>query len=87
VSADVKANAALGDKAFAAGKYHDAIKAYGEAQAKKADAALLYAKGVAQLYAGQTAEAATSLKAYLAAGGNLEFKVSAQAHLKACGAA
>jgi hypothetical protein len=87
VSADVKANAELGDKAFAAGKYHDAVKAYAEAHAKKADAALLYAKGVAQLYAGQTADAAASLKSYLAAGGKLEFKANAEAHLKACGAA
>jgi tetratricopeptide (TPR) repeat protein len=88
VSAGAQANADAGDKAFAAGKYTDAAKAYSEASAKNAaDAALLYAKGVAQLYAGQTAEAAASLKAYLAASGNLEFKASAEAHLRACGAA
>jgi len=87
VHADVKAQAELADKAFAAGKYLDAAKAYGEAHAKKSEAALLYAKGVAQLYAGQTADAAASLKAYLAAGGDLKFKVQAQAHLRASGAA
>lgn len=84
-SAEAKATATAGDKAFAAGKFVDAAKAYGEAHAKKSDAALLYAKGVAQLYAGQTADAAATLKAYLAAGGNLEFKASAEAHLRAGG--
>lgn len=85
VSADAKASAQAGDKAFAAGKFIDAAKAYGDASAKKSEAALLYAKGVAQLYAGQTAAAAESLKAYLAAGGNLAFKASAEAHLEASG--
>lgn len=87
VSADLKANVEVADKAYAAGKYLDAVKAYGDAYAKKSDAALLYAKGMAQLYAGQTADAAASLKAYLAAGGNLEFKASAQANLRVAGAA
>ena len=87
VAAEAKAGAEAGDKAFAAGKFADAAKAYGEAHAKKADAALLYARGVAQLYAGQTADAVASLKAYLAAGGNLEFKASAEAHLRTGGAA
>jgi tetratricopeptide (TPR) repeat protein len=87
VSAEVKATAEAGDKAFAAGKFADAAKAYGEAYAKKVEPALLYAKGVALLYAGQTAEAVGALKAYLAAGGNLEFKASAEAHLRAGGAA
>lgn len=87
VAAEAKAGAEAGDKAFAAGKYADAVKAYGEAHGKKAESALLYARGVAQLYAGQTADAAASLKAYLAAGGNLEFKASAEAHLRAAGSA
>ncbi len=87
VHADVKAQAELGDKAMASGKYLDAIKGYGDAYAKKSEAGLLYAKGVAQLYAGQTADAAASFKAYLAAGGNLEFKTSAEAHLRATSAA
>jgi tetratricopeptide (TPR) repeat protein len=83
VDASVKAQAAVGDKAMAAGKFLDASKAYADAYGKKADAALLYAKGMAQFYAGQTADAAASLKAYLAASGNLEFKASAQATLTA----
>ncbi|HTJ47450.1 MAG TPA: hypothetical protein VL463_35370 [Kofleriaceae bacterium] len=87
VSADVKAQAQIGDKAMVAGKFIDAAKAYGDAYAKKADAALLYAKGMAQFYAGMTADAATSLKAYLAAGGNLEFKAQASATLRASGSA
>ncbi len=86
VSADLKAQAELGDKAIAAGRYLDAINAYSEGHAKKAEASLLYAKGVAQLYAGQTADAAASFKQYLAAGGNLDFKVSAEAHLRASSA-
>lgn len=87
VSAEAKAQAQTGDKAFAAGKYQDAIKAYTEASAKKSDAALLYAKGVAQLYAGQTADAVATLKSYLAASGNLEFKAQAEAHVRAGGGA
>jgi hypothetical protein len=87
VSADVKAQAQIGDKAMAAGKFIDAAKAYDEAYAKKADAALLYAKGMAQFYAGNVSDGATSLKAYLAAGGNLDFKVQAQATLRASGPA
>jgi len=85
VSADAKAQAAIGDKAIAAGKFADAAKAYGEAYAKKSDAALLYAKGMASFYAGQAADAQASLKAYLAASGKLEFKVSAEATLRASG--
>ena len=84
-SADVKAQAQAGDKAFAAGKFIDAAKAYGEASAKKSEAAIIYAKGVAQLYAGQTAAAAESLKAAIAAGLDAQLKVSAEAHLKASG--
>ena len=87
VSAEAKAEATKGDAAFAAGKFTDAATMYTQAYAKKSDAALLYAKGVAQLYAGQTAEAATTLKSYLAAGGNLEFKASAEAHLRVAGGA
>ena len=85
VSATVKAQASLGDQAMAAGKFLDASKAYGEAFAKQADAALLYAKGMAQFYAGATTDAAASLKAYLAASGKLEFKASAEATLHASG--
>ena len=87
VSADVKAQAAIGDKAIAAGKFVDAAKAYGDAYAKKADAALLYAKGMAQFYAGQVADAAVTLKAYLASSGNLEFKAQASVTLRAAGGA
>lgn len=43
-------------------------------------------RGGAQLYVGQTADAAASFKQYLATGGNLEFKVSAEAHLRASSA-
>ncbi len=42
---------------------------------------------MAQYYAGMTADAATSLKAYLAASGDLKFKAQAQLTLKACGSA
>jgi hypothetical protein len=43
--------------------------------------------GMAQFYAGATAEAATTLKAYLAAAGTLEFKASAEATVRASGGA
>lgn len=87
VAVDAKASAEAGDKAFAAGKFVDAAKLYGEAYAKKSDAAALYAKGIAQLYAGMTADAVASLKSYLAVGGNLEFKASAEANLRVAGGA
>jgi tetratricopeptide (TPR) repeat protein len=87
VSADAKAQAEAADKAFATGKYIDAAKSYADAYAKKKDAAVLYAQGMAQLYAGMTADATTTLKAYLALGGNLEFKTNAEAALRVGGAA
>jgi hypothetical protein len=84
-SAKAKGDAGKGDKAFAAGQYHGAIKAYAAAYAKTQDAVLLYAQGMAQYYAGMTADAVTTLKAYLAAGGSLHFKASAEATLRASG--
>ena len=65
----------------------DAAKSYSAAYDKKKDAAVLYAKGMAQLYAGLTADAVTTLKAYLALSGKLEFKANAEAGLHAGGAA
>lgn len=92
VHASARAQATAGDRAMAAGKFIVAAKAYEEATAASADAAarasstaLLYARGMAQFYAGAAADARTSLKAYLAAGGKLEFKASAQATLRASG--
>ncbi|HUQ06355.1 MAG TPA: hypothetical protein VM261_27820 [Kofleriaceae bacterium] len=83
-----KAKAGVGDAAMKSGKYIDAAKAYGEAHAvDDANATLLYARGMAELYAGATAAAAETLKAYLAAGGSLEFKVQAEAALRATGKA
>jgi hypothetical protein len=88
VSAKAKADAGKGDKAFKAGQYATAVKMYASAQAKaSSDAALLFAKGMAEYYAGMVAEARTSLEAYLAAGGKLEFEAQAQATLKASGSA
>lgn len=87
VDAAAKVEASAGDKAMAAGKFIDAAKSYEAAVAKKSDASLIYAKGMAQFYAGQTTEAAASLKAYLAASGKLEFKASAEATLAATGSA
>lgn len=85
VAASAQAKAAAGDAAFKAGKFHDAAKAYGEASAQDANAVLLFAKGMAQYHAGATAEAAASLKAYLASQGNLEYKAQAQVTLRATG--
>jgi hypothetical protein len=87
VDAAAKARAGAGDAAMTAGKYIDAAKAYGEANAAAANSALLYARGMAELYGGATTAAADDLKAYLAAGGTLEFKVSAEAALRATGKA
>ncbi len=87
VDAAAQAKAGAGDAAFKAGKYLDAAKAYGEANAAAASSTLLYAQGMAQLYAGATAEAAASLNAYLAAGGSLEFKAQAQVALRVIGKA
>lgn len=85
VSAKAKADAGKGDKAFKAGRYAAAADAYAAAYAKTSDAALLYAKGMAQYYAGRTAEAAATLRAYLDAGGKLEFKAQAEATIRASG--
>jgi predicted Zn-dependent protease len=83
-TAGLKTGVAAGDAAFRAGKYLDAAKAYGEAHAKaEANTTLLYARGMAELYAGNVAEARKDLQAYVAASGNLEFKVQAQATLRA----
>lgn len=87
-SAKAKADAGKGDKAFKAGQYVTAAKVYGEAHAKATgDAALLYARGMAEYYAGAIAEAKASLEAYLAAGGTLEFEAQAKATLQATGSA
>ncbi len=87
VDAAARADAKLGDKAMAAGKFHDAAAAYAAAAAKSSASALGYAQGMAQFYAGATADAATTLKAYLAAAGTLEFKASAEATVRASGGA
>jgi tetratricopeptide (TPR) repeat protein len=88
VSAVAKASAGKGDLAFKAGKYLDAAKLYAEAHAQSsADAALLFAQGMAQFYAGTVDDAVVSLKAYLAAGGSLEFKAHAEATIRASGRA
>ena len=87
-SAKAKAQAGKGDKAFKAGQYVTAAKLYGEAHAKATgDAALLFAKGMAEYYAGAVAEARASLEAYLAASGKLEFEAQAKATLHASGSA
>jgi tetratricopeptide (TPR) repeat protein len=86
VSTAAKAKAGAGDAAFKAGKYLDAAKAYGEAAAVDASAsALIYARGMAEYHAGNTAAAAATLKTYLAAAGNLEFKAQAEVTLRATG--
>lgn len=88
VSATAKADAGKGDKAMKAGQYLSAAASYDAAYTKsQTDAALLYAKGMAQYYAGLTADAATSLKAYLASSGTLTFSAQAQATLQATGSA
>jgi tetratricopeptide (TPR) repeat protein len=87
VSAKAKGSAGKGDKAMKSGQYVTAAKVYADAYAKTSDAALLYAEGMAQFYAGMTADAAATLQSYLAAGGTLEFQAQAQATLKATGQA
>ena len=88
-TANIKTGVTAGDTAFKAGKYLDAAKAYGDAQAKAgataASSTVIYAKAMAELYAGNVAEARKDLQAYLSASGNLEFKVQAQATLRATG--
>lgn len=85
VAKEAKTEATNGDKAFKAGRFVDAAKFYGEAYAKKNEAAALYAKGLAQYAEGDVKEAAQSFKSYLSAGGNLEFKSQAEAALVASG--
>lgn len=85
VAKEVAAGADAGDVAYKAGHYLTAAKEYAAAAAKKAEPVLLYAKGMAEYSAGQLADARKDLSAYLAAGGKLEFKASADVTLKACG--
>lgn len=87
VAKDIAADVDLGDVAYKAGKYLTASKAYAAAYAKKAEPVLLYAKGMAEFSAGQLVDARKDLSAYLAAGGKLDFKVSADVTLKACAGA
>ncbi len=85
VAAELAANVDAGDAAYKAGRYLTAAKEFGAAAAKKAEPVLLYAKGMAEYSAGQLADARKDLSAYIAAGGKLEFKASADVALKACG--
>lgn len=84
-AAEAKAEATKADAEAKAGRFLSAAKEYGAAYAKKAEPALLYAQGMAELSAGKVAEAKQHLSAYLKAGGKLEFKASAEAALKASG--
>lgn len=83
VAAELAASVNAADAAYKAGKFATAAKGYGEAYAKKAEPVLLYAKGMAEYNAGLLADAQKDLKAYLAAGGGLEFKTNAELALKA----
>lgn len=85
--AEAAAEAAKADAAYKAGRFLSAAKDYGAAFAKKAEPALLYAQGMAELGAGKVTEGRQHLTAYLKSGGQLEFKVSAEAALKASGGA
>jgi tetratricopeptide (TPR) repeat protein len=83
IAKEAKDEATNGDKAFKAGRFVEAAKFYGDAFAKKNDAAAIYAKGMAQYASGNVKEAAQSFKSYLAAGGKLEFKPQVEAALAA----
>jgi tetratricopeptide (TPR) repeat protein len=83
VASEAKAAATQGDNAFKAGRFVDAARFYGEAFAKKNDAAALYAKGMAQYAEGDVKDAAQSFKSYLESAGKLEFKGQAEAALAA----
>jgi tetratricopeptide (TPR) repeat protein len=83
VAKEIKDQASNGDKAFKAGRFMDAAKFYGEAYAKKADPAALYAKGMAQYAEGDVKDAAETFKSYLGSGGKLEFKSQVEAALAA----
>jgi tetratricopeptide (TPR) repeat protein len=87
VAKEAKTEATNGDKAFKAGRFVEAAKFYGEAYAKKNDAAALFAKGMAQYAEGDAKDAAESFKSYLASGGKLDFKPQAEAALSASASA
>jgi tetratricopeptide (TPR) repeat protein len=65
VSASAKASAKAGDDAYAAGKYDDAAKSYGEAFASSQQAVALYAMAQAHAQAGHAVEARGALVGYL----------------------
>jgi len=83
VAKEAKDAASNGDKAFKSGRFVEAVKFYGEAYAKKNDAAALFAKGLAQYAEGDAKDAAESFKGYLASSGKLDFKAQAEAALTA----
>lgn len=83
IAKEAQAEAMNGDKAFKAGRFVEAAKFYGDAFAKKSDAAALYGKGMAQYASGNVKDAAESFKSYLASSGKLEFKPQVEAALSA----
>jgi hypothetical protein len=87
VAKELAADVNVADAAYKAGKFLSASKAYAAAYAKKAEPVLLYAKGMAEYNAGMLVDAQKDLKAYLAAGGNLDFKVDAEITVKASASA
>jgi hypothetical protein len=79
VSAAGKVQAAAGDAAYAAGNFHAALFAYGEAFAKTRDAALIYAEAQCHQALAEKAEAEAMFKMYLAAADHAKLKYEAEA--------
>lgn len=79
VQASGKADAAIGDKLYAAGDYVAALAAYGDGFAKAKDASFIYAEAACHKALGHKAEAETMFKMYLSAGKEETLKYAGEA--------
>jgi tetratricopeptide (TPR) repeat protein len=83
VKAEAKADAAAGDKAFAAGDFEAAAAAYGQGFARSRDAAFVYALARTHQVLKRKDEAKALFESYLAASGDLKHRSEAEAQVGA----
>ncbi len=87
VPAAIMAEVARADALFARGDFAGALAIYARLHGAVRAPALLYAQAIANWQLGATADARALLQAYLAAGGNLAYRVQAEADLRDLGGA
>ncbi len=87
VPAAIAAEVAKADGLYARGDFAGALAIYARLHATTKDPALLYAQAMAKWQLGAAADAKALFQAYLAAGGNLAYRVQAEAGLRDLGGA